>query len=502
MSNITQSPPSGTPRREGNGRQSVPLQERQTSRFTLRFAERKILLAVVDLLILNGTALLSRLLSSQQAPLARFWERLPWYILLLSGIWLLIGSFFEIYDLAKAANVFQSISASGTTVLITVTIYLLIPFFSPELPVRRLQIFTFFLSALVGIILWRFFYAMVFVQPAFHQRAIVIGGGGAGRLLAQVIRETATNTSNPYQGTGYQLVGFVDDDPEKEDTFIQGIPVLGKGTDLVHLVQELQPDELVMAITHSERISDRLFAAVLECREMGLPITTMVSLYEQMTGRVPVEHVGRDLNAVLPLSRPSDFRLYLALRRLFDIIVSLFGSMFLAVLIPFIWLANQFTSPGDLFYRQTRVGKGGKLFDLLKFRSMVMGAEEQTGAVWAGEDDSRVTLVGRFLRRMRLDEMPQFWNVLKGEMSLIGPRPERPEFVARLAEEIPFYRVRHAVKPGITGWAQVKYPYGASVNDSLVKLQYDLYYIKHQGLYLDLLILLKTAQVMLGMMGR
>jgi lipopolysaccharide/colanic/teichoic acid biosynthesis glycosyltransferase len=148
------------------------------------------------------------------------------------------------------------------------------------------------------------------------------------------------------------------------------------------------------------------------------------------------------------------------------------------------------------------VGQGGRVFGVVKFRSMVVNAEEHTGVVWATENDGRVTPVGRLLRKTRLDESPQFWNVVKGDMGLIGPRPERPEFITQLAQQIPFYRVRHAVKPGITGWAQVKYRYGASVHDALVKLQYDLYYIKHQGFYLDLLILLKTVQVVLGLKGR
>jgi lipopolysaccharide/colanic/teichoic acid biosynthesis glycosyltransferase len=169
---------------------------------------------------------------------------------------------------------------------------------------------------------------------------------------------------------------------------------------------------------------------------------------------------------------------------------------------PFIWLGNRLTNPGDLFYWQERVGEGGKVFQVVKFRSMVMGAEQDTGVVWARENDERITPVGRLLRKARIDEMPQFWNVLKGEMSLIGPRPERPFIITTLEKEIPFYRVRHAVRPGITGWAQVCYRYGASVDDAHIKLEYDLYYIKHQSWYLDLVILVKTVRVMLGLQGQ
>jgi lipopolysaccharide/colanic/teichoic acid biosynthesis glycosyltransferase len=155
-----------------------------------------------------------------------------------------------------------------------------------------------------------------------------------------------------------------------------------------------------------------------------------------------------------------------------------------------------------VFYRQQRVGKGGEYFDIIKFRSMVMNAEQGTGAVWARQNDSRITPVGNFLRKTRLDELPQFWNVLKGDMTLIGPRPERPEIITQLTEDIPYFGLRHAVKPGITGWAQVNYRYGASVEDSFTKLQYDLYYLKHLGPFIDLAVFLKTIQVIFGLKGR
>jgi lipopolysaccharide/colanic/teichoic acid biosynthesis glycosyltransferase len=169
---------------------------------------------------------------------------------------------------------------------------------------------------------------------------------------------------------------------------------------------------------------------------------------------------------------------------------------------PVIWLANKFSSPGPLLYRQARVGEGGRPFKVVKFRSMISDAEKETGAVWAQVNDARITPVGRLMRRTRLDELPQVWNILRGDMTLIGPRPERPEFVRQLTEQVPFYRLRHAVKPGLSGWAQINYQYGASVKDAQIKLQYDLYYIKHQGPLLDITIALKSMQVILGLKGR
>jgi lipopolysaccharide/colanic/teichoic acid biosynthesis glycosyltransferase len=202
------------------------------------------------------------------------------------------------------------------------------------------------------------------------------------------------------------------------------------------------------------------------------------------------------------MSQSATNRFYLIMKRLIDVLVSVAGCLLLIMLVPLMWLANRVISPGPLFYRQERVGKSGKRFTLIKFRSMVVNAEKDTGPVWASASDNRVTLIGRIIRKTRLDEVPQFWNVLRGEMSLIGPRPERPEFVSQLAAQIPFYRARHAVKPGITGWAQVMYDYGASIEDSRIKLQYDLYYIKYQSPYLDLLVALKTLQVVFGSKGR
>jgi lipopolysaccharide/colanic/teichoic acid biosynthesis glycosyltransferase len=193
--------------------------------------------------------------------------------------------------------------------------------------------------------------------------------------------------------------------------------------------------------------------------------------------------------------------MYAGLKRLADLCLGAAGMGVLGALLPLVALANRLTSPGPIFYRQVRAGKGGRLYTVIKLRTMRPGAESETGAVWAAEDDARVTRLGRWLRKTRLDELPQCINVLRGEMSVIGPRPERPEFVDDLAAQIPFYRVRHAVKPGITGWAQMQYRYGNTVGDAQVKLEYDLYYVKHAGPYLDLCVLLRTLPVMLRMEG-
>jgi exopolysaccharide biosynthesis polyprenyl glycosylphosphotransferase len=227
----------------------------------------------------------------------------------------------------------------------------------------------------------------------------------------------------------------------------------------------------------------------------------MPVLYEQITGRVPIQYIGDYWDSALPLDHPVAGGIYPILKRGLDILGAAIGLALYAPLLPFIALAIYIDSPGPIFYRQERVGKGGRTFRLIKLRTMVPDAEKQ-GAVFAGEDDPRVTRVGRFLRRTRLDEFPQLINILRGEMSAVGPRPERPEHLKELEKEIPFHRVRLAVRPGMAGWAQVNYGYVSSVEDARLRLEYDLYYIKHQSLWLDVVIILRMMAQMLMLRGR
>lgn len=493
---------------------------RPVNRLSLRFAERKLLLAAGDTLLLNSTfaiAILARdhLLESPQAVPYRF----TWGISLVIT-WFVFAFLFECYSLSNSANLRNSLIRTSTTAILTSVVYVMIPFVTPELPSSRLAALIFPVILLVSLAAWRTLYAKLLVKPGFQQQALIVGAGRVGRTLAQTIGELGAGNGKDHENIGYRVMGFVTDDPTMSAEQIGNIPLLGRGQDLVPLVQRLHPDELIIAdellggmITSGsssgqpqrrryDLVHNELFEAILECSEMGIPITTAAMLHERLTGRVPVEHIGRALSVALPLDQSATQRLYRMLRRLLDIGVSLFGCLFLAMLIPAVWLANRLLSPGPLFYLQERVGKGGQPFAVIKFRSMIVDAEKHIGTVWASENDPRITPIGRLLRKVRLDEIPQFWNILKGDMSLIGPRPERPYFVNQLTHQFPFYRARHAVKPGLTGWAQVKYRYGASVEDSVMKLQYDLYYIKHQGIPLDLEIILKTVSVVLGFKGR
>jgi exopolysaccharide biosynthesis polyprenyl glycosylphosphotransferase len=254
-----------------------------------------------------------------------------------------------------------------------------------------------------------------------------------------------------------------------------------------------------LAVT--DRIDGALLQTLMDCLECGVEIVPMPVLYEQLTGRVPVEHVGENWYVSMPIGHPDTRAVRKLANRFFDLLAAGAGTLFLLAALPVIAAAIYLDSPGPIFYRQRRVGKGGRSFWVYKFRSMVPDAENGR-AIWAKENDPRVTRVGAFLRKTHIDEFPQFLNILKGQMSAVGPRPERPEFVEELTASIPFYRVRHAVKPGMAGWGLVKQGYGSSTDDALLKLQYDLYYIKHKSLWLDIVILLKTVLDTVGLRGR
>jgi exopolysaccharide biosynthesis polyprenyl glycosylphosphotransferase len=481
---------------------TTPTIPAKRTAFSLHFSERRLLLEMVDLILINFVLLLSTSYRFKSVlELGEIWDHLPWFIF-LSVVWVINATLFNIYDLSKASVVFSSLKSTSSAVVLTIIVYMLIPYYTPSLPSSRLSALSFPMLAFGSLALWRILYIKLMVSSTFHRRVFIIGAGWAGHTLAEAIAHYDARLTKNSLATGYTLQGFIDDDATKLGAKIGNVRVLGNHHNLLTLVEELQPDELILAITHTETIHPDLFESILKCREAGISVTTMATVYEYLTDRIPLEHSGRALNVVMSLNYSATRHFYLATQRFIDICVGLVGCIILILVIPFIWLANRVSSPGTLFYRQARVGKGGKTFNIIKFRSMIMDAEKLSGPVWASTSDRRITPVGSFMRKVRLDEVPQFWNILKGDMSLIGPRPERPEFAQQLAQQLPFYRIRHAIKPGLTGWAQVKYRYGASVEDTLVKLQYDLYYIKHQSLTLDLRIVLKTVGVILGFKGR
>jgi sugar transferase (PEP-CTERM system associated) len=271
------------------------------------------------------------------------------------------------------------------------------------------------------------------------------------------------------------------------------IEVIGDCSLLNKIANEGKVDRIVVAL--EERRGALPTEALLKCRMEGISIEEGVSFYERLTGKLFIDRIYPSFLIFSDGFANSD--LNRLMKAVMDYFLASVGLVICLPLIPLISLAIRIDSSGPVFYRQERAGKNGKVFNLLKFRSMKENAEEETGPVWAQENDKRVTRVGRIIRTLRMDEIPQMINVLKGEMSFVGPRPERPHFVDQLTREIPFYEKRFVVKPGITGWAQVEYNYGASKDDAIEKLKYDLYYIKNMTVFSDLIIGFRTARSVL-----
>ena len=326
------------------------------------------------------------------------------------------------------------------------------------------------------------------VSARLPQKNILIyGAGWAG---AELLREFGQ-----HEYLKFNVIGFIDDDPTKTYKRFEGLPVLGSHQDIIKVVDNYDIDAVIFAITKKRK--DWVLFTKSELEEKDVDTIEMPDIYENISGRVPVLHVNNvwhDFYVRLKHRQP--YYLY----RAYNICLAAFFSLVFLPVIPLVILAIKLTSKGPIVYSQKRVGKREKLFTLYKFRTMRTDAEK-FGAVWAQENDPRLTPVGGFLRKTRLDEIPQLINVFKGEMNFVGPRPERPKFVKQLNKEIPFYRSRHQVAPGLTGWAQVMMGYVNSVDGSLKKLQYDLYYVKNRNIFLDLLILLRTVQVVLTRKG-
>jgi sugar transferase (PEP-CTERM system associated) len=271
------------------------------------------------------------------------------------------------------------------------------------------------------------------------------------------------------------------------------IPIIDDWSTIHKIVSERKVDRIIVAL--EERRGRFPTEDLLNCRMEGISIEEGIAFYEQLTGKLLIERAYPSFLIFSDGFAKSTY--HHLVKNIIDFSLALFGLTVLLPIMALIALAIKVDSAGPIFYRQERVGKNGKTFMLLKFRSMKEDAEKETGPVWAEEEDKRVTRVGKIIRKFRMDETPQMINVLRGEMSFVGPRPERPHFVEQLKNEIPFYDKRHAVKPGITGWAQIKYQYGASKNDALEKLKYELYYVKNTSFFLDLLVLFQTVKTAL-----
>ncbi len=453
-------------------------------------SERKVLLRIFDILsILFVLYFVSNTFAFDYFTIDK--ENWRWIFVLIIYI-VVFGAIFEMYDLQKSSKIEKISTSIVFTVSITVLFYFLTPFFTPVLPDNRLQIVYFYFSILLALFLWRLCYITFIVSPRFYKKILIVGEVSNIKSILEMF-----NLADP----NYKIVGFINCEEDKNiSTKLDTIKEY-KPKDFKQVVKDEDVSEIVVASYNPESITYDIYYGLISLLDQGIPIKEYTQVYEDLMQRIPIQYVGRDFYKYFPFSRSNQNKLYLFFHRFFDITISVFGLVTSSVFLPFIFIGNIIGNRGALLYTQERIGKNGKIFKIIKFRTMIKNAEKN-GIKWAQKNDVRITPFGKFLRHSRLDEIPQFINVLKGEMSLIGPRPERPYFVKELSKMLPFYETRHVVKPGLTGWAQVKTRYGSSVDDSLLKLQYDLYYIKHRSFLLDINIFIKTLSTVIFFRGQ
>lgn len=459
----------------------------------LRPQERRILLFIGDLIATFLAFFTALYLWSLDDIYLEFnpeiFSRIPGWFFLLPIFFIILLS--GLYEERRAADLEETLRGIAFAALIALGLYLLVYFFSEKALPRR-GVAYFFIGAVVFTLLWRMLYIRIFTAPQFLRRVLLVGGGETGQMILRILNEMIPQP--------FIMVGVIDDDPDKLGKEIVGHKVLGDSSHLLSIIAEQKITDLIVAI--SGKMQGAMFQALLDAQEAGVEITRMPVAYEELLGRIPIRYLEADwiLRSFVDQMRANVY--YELAKRLMDIIGALIGLAFLLPLFPFIALAIYLDSGLPIFYTQVRMGKGGQLYKILKFRTMTQNAEPDGQPKWAEENDSRATRVGLFLRKTHLDEMPQFINVLRGEMSLVGPRAERPELVEWFQQHVPFYRARLLVKPGITGWAQVNQEYAASITETIEKLEYDLFYIKRRNLLLDLNVILRTPAMMLGLRGR
>jgi sugar transferase (PEP-CTERM system associated) len=405
-------------------------------------------------------------------------------VLLIVGIAQVSLYYADLYDLRVASDrrelYTRLIQALASTSFALAVLY----FWLPDLMVGR-GVFLIAAVLMITIVVgWRLSFEWLSGRVGPRERLLLVGTSPAAVDLARELYDHRHEL-------GVEIAGFIDPDPARVGTSLLNPGIVGTIDDIPRIVRASGVDRVVVSLGDARGTlpMDKLLEMKLE----GVSFDHLASVYEQYTGKIAVENLRPSWLIFSDGFRKSRF--LGAMKRAMDIACASLGLVLAAPLIAMATVAIRLTSPGPVLYHQTRVGKNGHVFTVHKFRSMAVDAEAATGPVWASKDgDPRVTPIGAFLRRSRLDEVPQLWNVLKGDMSFVGPRPERPEFVDELTQQIRFYGQRHIVRPGLTGWAQVRYTYGATTEDALQKLQYDLYYIKNLSIALDLFIIFETVK--------
>lgn len=459
-----------------------------------KFSLRTIGLLVADAAIIYGGIILAMYLRlGVEGSRYQLNENNGWLkITLATVVCALILYFYDLYEYTVMTNRRELMLRLVQALGIAWALLALLFYFAPPLLIGRGVSVISVPLVLALILSWRVLIHYLMGHPEIGEKILVVGTGQAARDTAEAVLER--------RDAGYRIVGFVTENGIKPQTKIGDTTVIGTTEDLEGIVKNEKVDRIVIAVR--ERRGTFPTETLLKMSLTGdVSIEECTSFFERVTGQVHIDMLRPSW--LIFAGRRKDTRLRTAIREIIHRglgLIGLFLSLPIAVLTA---VLIKLESKGAVFYKQERVGKNGKIIKVIKFRSMRTDAEKDGVPIWATASDDRVTRIGKIIRKIRVDEIPQFWNIIKGEMSFVGPRPERPHFVAQLAEEIPFYEHRHLVAPGLTGWAQIKYPYGASVADARQKLQYDLYYIKNQSLALDLVIVFETVKtVLFGKGGR
>lgn len=459
-----------------------------------RFSPRTISLVAADAAIMySGVILAVYLRMGTEGWSFELNDKNGWLkIALASAVCILILYFYDLYDYVVMTNRRELMLRMVQALGIAWALLALLFYFVPQLLIGRGVLVISVPLVIALLIGWRLFIHSLTGHPDIGEKILVVGTGKTALDTAEAVWER--------RDAGYRIAGFVSENGAKPLQKLGKSIILGKAQQLEEVIRNEKIDRVVIAVR--ERRGAFPTEALLKMSLAGdISIEECTSFFERITGKVHVDMLRPSW--LIFAGRRRDTPIKMAFRELLHRALALIG---LVVSLPIAIIAAaliKLESRGPIFYKQERVGKNGRIFNVIKFRSMKLDAEADGKPMWAATNDERVTRIGRIIRKLRIDEIPQFWNILKGEMNFVGPRPERPHFVRQLATEISYYEHRHLVAPGLTGWAQIKYPYGASVNDAIQKLQYDLYYIKNQSLALDMVIVLETIKtVLFGKGGR
>lgn len=449
-------------------------------------SERKILLRFFDVFFVVAFLFLIHAFTDLRY-FAELCENYYWIAVL--GLYLtLLGTVFEMYNLVIVSFANKITKGLLLTSFFTTLFFIFTPIVTPSFPNKRVELFLLFLAVLFSLTIWRLIYIYLLASKRFYKPIVLVCRSKDFNKLSKGLI-----INDPH----IKIVKFLDVDYDSQTCVLSESQLnLGNIDNFLHanFISE------IVVANYSKNTSIEIYNKLLEVSENGIPVTQYEDVYEELTSRIPLHLKDKSLYKFFPFSKKKN-ALYLMAVRAIDVLISIIGLTVLLAITPLILLFNLIWNKGPLLFHQERIGKKEIPFKIYKLRTMIINAEKN-GAVFATLNDSRITPFGKLLRKTRIDEFPQFINVLKGEMSIIGPRPERKVFVDQIASEIPLYHTRHIVKPGLTGWAQINYPYGETLEDSLMKLEYDLYYIKHRNIFLDINIAVKTFGTILYMKGQ